>query len=82
MSRQVSDFDTTVAGIPCGIVITHCLVVDGDMSADNRDEFYGWRELDFEFVDRRGYPAKWLERKATKADYERIEDEYFKAINR
>ena len=58
-----ADFETTVAGIPCGVVI------------ENDPE-----ELLYFLVDRRGYPAKWLEKKLTKADHDKIEALYLARI--
>ena len=38
-------------------------------------DFYGWVDLDFEVLDRKGYRAKWLEEKLTDDDVSRIHDE-------
>lgn len=61
------DFETTVAGIPCGVVITHYLI---DQADDG--EFV---ERDWFLVDRKGYKANWLERKMTRKDERRIKHE-------
>lgn len=58
-----ADFETKVAGIPCGVVIEN-----------DPDEFL------YFLVDRRGYPAEWLEKKLTKADHDKIEALYFARI--
>ena len=57
--RPVKSFDSSAAGIPCGVVVTGC------------DEY----EIDFILIDRRGYRAKWLEFKCTDEDTARIERE-------
>lgn len=62
--RYDADLTTTIAGIPCGIVITY-------YSAPRRNN---WghpdnrlpddpADVEFFVVDRTGYPAAWLERK-------------------
>jgi hypothetical protein len=36
-------------------------------------DYYGYRDAEWEVLDRRGRPAAWLERKLTDADCQRIE---------
>lgn len=59
------DLTTTIAGIPCGIVITYYSAprCNNWGHPDNRlpDDP---AEVEFFVVDRTGYPAQWLERKA------------------
>ena len=67
--RLCADFETTVAGIPCGVVITdyvaakpwkqHTFAGAGPGDCDPpEDEDVEWR-----LVDGDGYPAAWLEDK-------------------
>jgi len=42
---------------------------------DSADDYYGYTEMEWELLDRKGYPAKWLENKLTDDDIERIESE-------
>ena len=67
--RACADFETTVAGIPCGVVITsysgarpfrqHTFAGAGSGDCDApEDEDVEWR-----LVDSKGYPAGWLEEK-------------------
>ena len=79
--REEADFMTTVAGIPCGVVV--------DYYAAGRDwiqhTFPGAgpgdceppepEDMEWHIVDRKGYAAEWLERKMQAADEQRIEDE-------
>lgn len=69
------DFETKVAGIPCGVVVTHYTNVSGWSSNPAMAEE---DDHDFEFmlVNARGYHIEWLERKLTSADIHRIEVEY------
>ena len=60
---------STVAGIPCLVGVI-------DLYTDTSD---GWARpqvcFTFDILDRRGYRALWLERKATSADAVRFERE-------
>lgn len=64
-----ADLSTRIAGIPCGIVITYFSPARYNNwgHPDNRlPDDPG--EVEFFVVDRKGYPAAWLERKANYAD--------------
>ncbi len=60
-------FDTRIAGIPCQIGVTYfhyqppwrgsAHTCDSDM------DYYGYHELEYDVLDRRGRPAAWLEKK-------------------
>jgi len=72
-------FDTRVAGIPC-----QCMVTTYWPPQPMRITGSGWGDADppepevFEFrlMDRRGYPARWLEDKLTYDDESRLLTEY------
>jgi len=58
-------FDTRVAGIPCQIGVLN-YERHAPMSAHQAHsdlEFYGYSEVDYVVLDRRGRPAPWLQRK-------------------
>ena len=40
--------------------------------ASDWDYYGGWFDVEFELYDRKGHRAKWLERKMTSADEDRI----------
>lgn len=67
--------EARIAGIPCLIDPTHVMVVEGSYSynADSDMDYYGYTEIEFEVYDRKGYRAKWLERKMTNEDVREIE---------
>jgi hypothetical protein len=65
--KHAADFETTVAGIPCGIVITHYLID----RADDGD----FVERDWFVVDSKGYRADWLNTKITDKEERRINRE-------
>jgi hypothetical protein len=72
-------FHTRVGGIPC-----QCLVYSYYPAVPMRITGTGFGDADppedevFEFrlLDRKGYPADWLERKLTNNDADRIKKEY------
>lgn len=68
--------ETTVSGIPCLVEVERYFVQKPDYNNDVSDfDYYGYSELDFVIKDRKGYLAKWLERKLTDADIDRIKVE-------
>lgn len=73
-----------IQGIPCLIDVTRCHVVKGSFrqSAPSDLDYYGYSEVEFEILDRKGYKATWLERKATEEDKERIEQEILSVYKR
>ncbi|WP_289101034.1 hypothetical protein [uncultured Marinobacter sp.] len=72
-------FESRVAGIPCQIEVTYYsedrpmrVTGSGFGDADPPEP----EEFEFTVLDRKGYPAPWLERKLTRDDYQRIKQEY------
>ena len=81
LNKRVSPtFETTVNGIPCGVVVEYyhaatkgnILALPEDCYPDEPSEF------EFYLVDRGGYRAEWLMSKLTDNDIERLENEYTK----
>lgn len=70
-----------ISGIPCLIDVHHVSVVKGSYSynAPSDLDYHGYTELDYTICDRRGRPAPWLERKASKDDIANIEEEILNA---
>lgn len=65
-----------IAGIPCQIEVTHFVVQPPlGPNCDSDWDCYGYTEIEFEVLDRRGRSAPWLARKMTPQDVERIEAE-------
>ena len=80
--HYVAEIDARVAGIPCLIGVTEYSHTSGSYSynAPSDHDYYGYTEVDFEVLDRRGRPAAWLERKLNKeerADIEYLISDYF-----
>lgn len=75
-------FNSYVSGIPCQINVTNYTKVKGSYSfnAPSDWDYYGYSEFEFEVFDRKGYRAKWLERKLTEGDNARLEEEYDKLM--
>lgn len=82
--RVPADFESTIAGIPCGIVVTHYHNTPAHRGSphtcDSDMDYYGYTEFEFYVVDRKGYKAAWLEKKLTDEDNARLEAEYEKAM--
>lgn len=66
--------DFRIAGIPCQIELTHLFVQRplGPL-CDSDLDCYGYTDIEFNVLDRKGYPAPWLERKLTEGDRSEIE---------
>jgi hypothetical protein len=77
--RHTADFETRVAGIPCGVVIDSYhyqpRFKGSPQLCDSDVDYYGYETIEWFLVDRKGYPAKWLEKKLTESIREDIEDE-------
>lgn len=75
--KQVSRYrelhPSTVAGIPCLVGIIDLYTTTSDGWAGSQSCF------EYDILDRRGYRALWLERKATPADAVRFEREIINA---
>lgn len=61
-----------IAGVPCLIGVTGYLYqppCKGHPSTCASDwDYYGYEEIEWEILDRRGKPAPWLDRKLSPAD--------------
>ena len=72
-------FDSRAAGIPCQIRVDEYTVVPpwrGSASTcPSSDDFYGYEEIIYTVLDRRGREAMWLERKITADMDEQILEE-------
>lgn len=71
--------ESKIQGIPCLIEVTTFKSVKpwkgSPQTCPSSDDYYGYNEIEFEVLDRKGYKAAWLERKMTKEDKARIESE-------
>lgn len=60
-------FDTRIAGIPCQIGVTYFHYQPpwrgSAQTCDSDLDYYGYTELEYDVLDRRGRPAAWLEKK-------------------
>lgn len=58
------DIEVRACGIPCIARVTHYFVKKGDPYCKDSDlDYHGYTELEYDILDRRGRPAKWLEKK-------------------
>lgn len=65
--------DYRIAGIPCQIDLLGAYYQAPQPRADSRDDFYGGYALEWQVLDRKGYPAAWLAKKLTPAICDDIE---------
>lgn len=76
--------NTRVAGIPCQARTTYYDYAPRGRGSPHLyaspEDYYGYEDIEFELLDRKGYKAAWLERKMTKADKTRIENEISRHI--
>jgi hypothetical protein len=73
---------TNIAGIPCQVELTwiHSQPALGPM-CDSDWDCYGYTDIEFDVLDRKGYKAPWLERKMTLADKQRIDEELLETLD-
>ena len=74
--------NTHIAGIPCLVQVDYFFVQKPlGPRADSDLDCYGYSDIDFTVLDRKGYAAPWLAKKMTSEDEERIKDELIEAHN-
>lgn len=78
----IAEIESRVDGIPCLIGVLSFDSVQGSYSynAASDMDYYGYTEIEWDVLDRRGRPAAWLERKLTDDDRSRIEHEIAEAM--
>lgn len=74
--EAVMNLEWRIAGIPCQIKVLQCSVVPGTWHRDapSDSDYYGYSEIEYEVLDRKGYPAPWLERKLTRVEQQNLEN--------
>ena len=78
---MLTKINSTIKGIPCIISVTYCKHYSGPLNAPSDLDYYGFTEIEFDVLDRKGYKAPWLERKLTDDEIERIEREIVSYMN-
>ena len=73
-------FDSHIQGIPCQIEITRYTPAERRMVTCTTIDPPDPGELEWHVLDRKGYPAAWLDNKMTRNDVWRIDDEAAQAI--
>lgn len=67
----------TLAGIPCLIRVSSYVSVGPwrgcITSCPSSDDYYGYTDMEYELFDRKGYRARWLDKKLTPLEKDRIE---------
>ena len=74
--------NTHISGIPCMVQVDYFFVQKPlGPRADSDLDCYGYSEISFTVLDRKGYVAPWLAKKMTSEDEDRIKDELIEAHN-
>lgn len=74
-------YDIRVAGIPAKVDVTYYRHQPAmGPRADSDVDCYGYTDMDWTLLDRRGKPAKWLEAKLTPEVIEDINEQIEQAI--
>lgn len=64
--------DYKIHGIPCKLAVTECLIVPpwkGSIYTCPSDlDYYGYEEVEYVVLDRKGYRADWLSKKMNEDD--------------
>lgn len=64
-----STIDYNICGIPCLIGVDRYVSVPGYLGSPQHCwsdlDYYGYSEMEYQILDRKGYLAPWLERKIT-----------------
>ena len=70
---------TKIQGIPCLVEVTTFVFVKpwkgSPHTCPSSDDYYGYTEIEYDVLDRKGYRANWLERKMTAKDVERVKED-------
>lgn len=72
--KYIALVESNICGIPCLLGVTYYHSQKPNYSSWDSDvDYYGYTEMEYDILDRKGYPAKWLERKVTPEIKEKIE---------
>lgn len=72
--RYAAKVKHRVAGIPCliGVIDYDCVKGSYSRNADSDLDFYGWTDVEYDILDRKGRRALWLERKVNDSEHNDI----------
>ena len=74
LNEDYREISHTLRGIPCIIALSHYYCEPGDRTTWASDwDYYGYTEMEYRILDRKGYIAPWLEKKIDKYDTREIE---------
>ena len=64
--NYIAQVPAFIDGIPCLLGVTRYFVKCADRHADNDMDFYGYTEVEYDILDRKGYKADWLSKKVSR----------------
>lgn len=72
--NYIAEIEHRVAGIPCLIGVIDYSEVKGsyNRNADSDMDYYGYTDCEWEILDRKGYRAKWLDKKLSQVEEDQI----------
>lgn len=75
---SLAEFEFRVSGIPCIISVDEYFYQapykGSRWSCDSDVDWYGDEEIYYSVLDRKGYPAPWLEKKISSSDDDSIKE--------
>lgn len=80
--RRDPHFIVNAAGIPAGVVVTMYSPGTNKMITSRSEQPNDPEELEFDLVDRKGYEARWLERRLSRDDWRDIENQVLTEIRK
>jgi len=77
VKNYITEFEHRIAGIPCIIAVTYFHNTPAwrgsAHTCPSSDDYYGYTELEYDVLDKKGYKADWLAKKVTPDDETEIE---------
>lgn len=82
-NHYIETVEFCLKGIPCliGVVDYSCVKGSYSYNAPSDWDYYGYSDIEWELLDRKGYRAKWLEYKLDTDTNAEIEEAIANAMN-
>jgi hypothetical protein len=82
-NNHIAQVEFCLKGIPCliGVIDYSCVKGSYSYHAPSDWDYYGYSDIEWELLDRKGYRAKWLEYKLDDDTNAEIEEAIAKEMN-